>query len=87
MTGYFHEKAASCQVHVLVVRHDGFPPTSGRRTVLAFPPTSSIADSPYFHPHSFVEFSLPCQLGVLNLERVLPSRSRTGCRCFQRPRS
>ena len=55
-------------------------PTSGRRTVLAFPPTTSIADSPYFHPHSFVEFSLRCQLGVLNLERVLPSRSRTGCR-------
>jgi hypothetical protein len=55
--------------------------------VFAFPPTTSIADSPYFHPHSFVEFSLRCQLGVLNLERVLPSRSRTGYRCFQRPRS
>ena len=27
-----------------------------------------IADSPYFHPHSFVEFLLRCQLGVLNLE-------------------
>jgi hypothetical protein len=41
---------------------------------------TSIADSPYFHPHSFVEFSLRCQLDVLNLERVLPSRTRTGCR-------
>ena len=61
-------------------------PTSGRRTVLAFPRTTSIADSPYFHPHSSVEFSLRCQLGVLNLERALPSRSRTGYRCFQRPR-
>jgi hypothetical protein len=26
--------------------------TTGRRTGLAFPPTASIADSPYFHPHS-----------------------------------
>ena len=50
--------------------------------MLAFPPTTSIADSPYFHPHSFMEFSLRCQLGVLNLERVLPSRTRTGYRCF-----
>ena len=55
--------------------------------MFAFLPTNPIADSPYFHPHSFVEFSLRCQLGVLNLERVLPSRSRTGYRCFQRPRS
>ena len=30
----------------------------------------------------FVEFALRCQLGVLNLERVLPSRFRTGYRCF-----
>ena len=30
----------------------------------------------------FVEFSLRCQLGVLNLERALPSRTRTGYRCF-----
>src|SRR6516164_253675 len=33
MTRHFHEKAAPCQVNVLVVRHDSFPPTSGRRTV------------------------------------------------------
>jgi hypothetical protein len=48
MTRYFHEKAASCQVHFLVVRHDSFPPTSGRLTVLASPRTTAIAESPYF---------------------------------------
>jgi len=36
-----------------------------------------ITDSPYFHPHSFMERLLRCQLGVLNLEWVLPSRTRT----------
>ena len=30
----------------------------------------------------FVELLLRCQLGVLNWKRVLPSRSRTGYRCF-----
>ena len=40
-------------------------------------PNTQIADSPYFHPHSFMERSLRCQLGVLNLDRVLPSRTRT----------
>src|SRR5215469_8491713 len=46
-------------------------------------PNSQITDSPYFHPHSFVERLLRCQLGVLNWKRVLLSRSRTECRCFQ----
>jgi hypothetical protein len=32
----------------------------------------------------FVEQLLRCQLGVLNWKRVLPSRTRTECRCFQR---
>jgi hypothetical protein len=31
----------------------------------------------------FVELWLRCQLGVLNWKRVLPSRSRTECLCFQ----
>ena len=35
----------------------------------------------------FVELLLRCQLGVLNWKRVLPSRSRTECLCFQRRRS
>jgi hypothetical protein len=35
----------------------------------------------------FVELLLRCQLGVLDWKRVLPSRSRTECRCFQRCRS
>src|SRR5215469_8496842 len=35
----------------------------------------------------FVELLLRCQLGVLSWKRVLPSRSRTESRCFQRPRS
>jgi hypothetical protein len=30
---------------------------------------------------------LRCQLGVLNWKRVLPSRTRTECPCFQRRRS
>ena len=50
-------------------------------------PNSQITDLPYFHPHSFVELLLRCQLGVLNWKRVLPSRSRTECLCFQRRRS
>jgi hypothetical protein len=33
-----------------------------------------------------VERLLRCQLGVLNWKRVLPSRSRTDCLCFQRRR-
>jgi hypothetical protein len=44
-----------------------------------------IADSPYFHPHSFVEFLLRCQLGVLNLERVLPSRRELTLYVPERP--
>ena len=52
VTRHFHEKAASCQVHFSVVRHDSFPSTSGRRTVLAFLPITAIADLPYFHAHS-----------------------------------
>jgi hypothetical protein len=35
----------------------------------------------------FVEPLLRCQLGVLNWKRVLPSRTRTECLCFQRRRS
>ena len=35
----------------------------------------------------FVERLLRCQLGVLNWKRVLPSRTRTECLCFQRRRS
>jgi hypothetical protein len=50
-------------------------------------PYSQITDSPYFHPHSFMELLLRCQLGVLNWKRVLPSRTRTECLCFQRRRS
>jgi len=42
-------------------------PTSGRRTVFAFPPATSIADSPHFHPHSLVELHAPVPAGVLNL--------------------
>jgi hypothetical protein len=34
-----------------------------------------------------VEPLLRCQLGVLNWKRVLPSRTRTECLCFQRRRS
>ena len=40
-------------------------------------PKSHIADSPYFHPHSSWRSCPRCQLGVLNLDRVLPSRTRT----------
>ena len=51
-------------------------PTSGRRTMLP----SRILRSPT-RPTSirtlFMERSLRCQLGVLNLDRVLPSRTRT----------
>jgi hypothetical protein len=79
VTRYFHEKAASSQVHVLVVRHDSFPPTSGRRTVLAFPPPTSIADSPY----SICTLLWSSRSGVLSLERVLPSRTRIGYRSFR----
>jgi hypothetical protein len=35
----------------------------------------------------FAELLLRCQLGVLNWKRVLPSRTRTECLCFQRRRS
>ena len=51
--------------------------------------------SPYFSNHRLallpsallLERLLRCQLGVLNWKRVLPSRTRTECLCFQRRRS
>ena len=77
ITRDFQEKAAWCPSTFLACGTTVLSPTTGRRTVLAFPPTASIADSPYFHPHS-----LRWQLGVLNLKRVLPSLARTGYCCF-----
>ena len=71
-----------------------------RRRFFVWPSIQPIADQreahnaaiPKFSNHRlallpsalFMELLLRCQLGVLNWKRVLPSRTRTECLCFQR---
>jgi hypothetical protein len=48
---------------------------------------SASADSPYFHPHSLWSDCSGASWVSSIWKRVLPSRTRTECLCFQRRRS
>ena len=61
-------------------------PTNGRRIMLPSP-YSQITDSPYFHPHSLWSDCSGASWVSSIWKRVLPSRTRTECLCFQRRRS
>jgi hypothetical protein len=72
----FHEKAGQVKI-----RSGRFSQTSDadQREACEIPasiPNYAIAESPRFHPHSWVELFAPVPAGVLN-RRVLPSRNRT----------
>ena len=68
-----------------LVRPSRQPIADQREAHNAAIPNSQITDSPYFHPHSL--WSDCSGARCPQWKRVLPSRSRTECLCFQRRRS